>query len=164
MTESEVFTAAKETVAALARAGLRLSLAESCTGGLIAKLITDVPGASDVFWGSIVSYSNEVKMSVLGVSPYTLAEHGAVSGECALEMADGSRRVCHSDIAVSVTGIAGPGGGTPEKPVGTVWVGISCDKHRGAHLLRHAETLGREDIRLMTAEHVLRLISETVTK
>lgn len=161
MTGDEVFTAAKEAVGALARAGLRLSLAESCTGGLIAKLITDVPGASEVFWGGVVSYSNEVKMSVLGVSPGTLAVHGAVSGECALEMADGARRVCHADIAVSVTGIAGPDGGTPEKPVGTVWVGISCDKRREAHLLRHTETSGRDEIRLMTAKHVMHLIRET---
>ncbi len=162
MTERDILSLAKETVGVLRRAGLRLAAAESCTGGLISKLITDVPGASDVFWGGIVSYSNDVKMSVLGVPRETLAEYGAVSRQTALLMADGALTACGADIAVSTTGIAGPGGGTKEKPVGTVWVAISCEKRREAHLLTHTEDAGRDAIRLMTAAYVLRLISETV--
>ncbi len=152
---------AAEAVDALRRANLRLATAESCTGGLIAKLITDIPGASDVFVGSVVSYSNDVKSSLLGVPEDVLRERGAVSRETALYMADGARRACHADIAVSTTGIAGPGGGTKEKPVGTVWVAVSCEKRREAHLLAHTEDAGREAIRLATAEYVLRLIYET---
>lgn len=162
ITERDVLRRAAEAVDALHRAGLRLATAESCTGGLIAKLITDIPGSSDVFWGGIVSYSNDVKKAILGVPEKILSEHGAVSRETALLMADGALDACCVDIAVSTTGIAGPGGGTKEKPVGTVWVAVSCEKRREAHLLSHTENAGREAIRLATADYVLRLISETV--
>ncbi len=101
--------------------GLTLATAESCTGGLVGARLTDVPGASDVFRGAVVAYANAVKESALGVSAETLAEHGAVSAECALEMAQGTRRALSADIAVSVTGIAGPDGGSAEKPVGLVF-------------------------------------------
>lgn len=162
MTGHEINTAAARTVKALSSAGLRLATAESCTGGLIAKLITDVPGSSDVFLGGIVSYANEVKMSPLGVRAETLKAHGAVSEETALEMADGARRVCGADIAVSTTGIAGPGGGTPEKPVGTVYIAISYGDRCEARLLRHPEDAGRDAIREKTAETVLELITKTI--
>ena len=107
--------------------GRRLTLvtAESCTGGLIAHRLTNVSGSSAYFLGGIVSYSNEAKAQLLGVRQSTLEAHGAVSEATAIEMARGARRVFKADIAVSVTGIAGPGGGTPEKPVGLVWVGLS---------------------------------------
>ena len=102
-----------------------LVTAESCTGGLIASRITDVPGSSVYFLGGIVAYSYEVKASLLGVSWDTLNNNGAVSRETVIEMACGARKVLGADIAVSVSGIAGPGGGTLAKPVGTVWVGLS---------------------------------------
>lgn len=102
-----------------------LVTAESCTGGLIASRITDVPGSSVYFLGGIVAYSYEVKASLLGVSWDTLNNNGAVSRETVIEMARGARKVLGADIAVSVSGIAGPGGGTLDKPVGTVWVGLS---------------------------------------
>ena len=102
-----------------------LVTAESCTGGLIASRITDVPGSSVYFLGGIVAYSYEVKASLLGVSWDTLNNNGAVSRETVIEMACGARKVLGADIAVSVSGIAGPGGGTLDKPVGTVWVGLS---------------------------------------
>lgn len=102
-----------------------LVTAESCTGGLIASRITDVAGSSAYFLGGIVAYSYEVKASLLGVSWDTLNNNGAVSRETVIEMARGARKVLGADIAVSVSGIAGPGGGTLDKPVGTVWVGLS---------------------------------------
>ncbi len=104
---------------------LTLSLAESCTGGLLASILTDIPGSSHYVAGGVVSYSNEAKMQVLGVRPETLEAHGAVSAETAAEMARGVRALLHSDLAISVTGIAGPGGGTPEKPVGLVYLHLS---------------------------------------
>lgn len=102
-----------------------LVTAESCTGGLIASRITDVSGSSAYFLGGIVAYSYEVKAALLGVSWDTLNNKGAVSRETVIEMARGARNVLKADIAVSVSGIAGPGGGTPDKPVGTVWVGLA---------------------------------------
>ena len=104
---------------------VRLGTAESCTGGLVATSITDVAGSSEVFDGSIVSYSNEVKESRLGVNPETLAQYGAVSEQAAKEMAEGALAALGVDLAVSTTGIAGPGGASDEKPVGTVWIGVA---------------------------------------
>lgn len=120
------------TVLRLAREqGLHIACAESCTGGLVSAALTDVPGASDVFAGGIVSYSNGVKTGVLSVAPELIGTHGAVSPEVALAMAEGALRLAAVDIAISATGIAGPGGGSDEKPVGLVWFGIACaDGHR----------------------------------
>ena len=111
----------------LVKRGLTISAAESCTGGMFRAAMTDVPGTSAVFDRSLVTYSNEAKMQELGVSAETLEKFGAVSEETAREMAEGVRRVSGSDIGVSVTGIAGPDGGTEEKPVGTVWYGLAMD-------------------------------------
>ncbi len=103
---------------------LKLVAAESCTGGLIGSRITDVSGSSEYFLGSIVAYAYEVKVSLLDVSWDTLNTHGAVSRATVIEMAKGARNRLGGDIALSVSGIAGPDGGTPEKPVGTTWVGL----------------------------------------
>jgi len=105
--------------------GLKLATAESCTGGLIADKITDVPGSSDYFLGGFVSYAYEAKVAALGVSWDTLHKFGAVSRETVLEMAHGARRALGADLAISVSGIAGPGGGLPEKPVGATWIGLA---------------------------------------
>ena len=110
----------------LRQAGLKLALAESCTGGLIGHRVTNVPGSSDYYLGSVTAYAYEAKERLLGVSHDTLVHYGAVSQETALEMARGIRRVLDADIGVSVTGIAGPGGGLPGKPVGLVWIGLSA--------------------------------------
>ena len=110
---------------ALEATGSYLAAAESCTGGLIGTLLTDLSGASGSFWGSLVVYSNEAKMRVLGVDPATLERYGAVSRETVREMAGGALRVSNAEFSVSVSGIAGPTGGTPEKPVGTVWIGTA---------------------------------------
>lgn len=109
----------------LKKRGLTLSAAESCTGGLLSSMITDVPGSSGYFTGSVVAYDNEVKKKTLGVKSATLREYGAVSVAAADEMASGVRRRLKTDIGVAVTGIAGPGGGTVRKPVGTVFIGVS---------------------------------------
>ena len=106
--------------------GLSLATAESCTGGRIADRLTGIPGSSDYFLGAIVAYANSVKIGTLGVSGETLERHGAVSRETALEMARGARLKLATDMAVSVTGIAGPGGGLPGKPVGTTWIGLAA--------------------------------------
>ena len=103
----------------------KLALAESCTGGLVGNRITDVPGSSEYFLGSVVAYAYEAKVNLLGVSWDTLNSTGAVSKETVIEMARGARKVLNADVAVSVSGIAGPGGGSDEKPVGTTWIGLA---------------------------------------
>jgi nicotinamide-nucleotide amidase len=118
-------TLAETLVRTAVARGVTLAVAESCTGGRVASTITDVPGASQVFLGGVVSYSNAAKADMLGVDPSILRTHGAVSSETAAAMALGARDRLHADIAVSITGIAGPDGGTAEKPVGLVWFGIA---------------------------------------
>jgi len=117
----------EQTLGPLLRArGLKLATAESCTGGLVADHITDVPGSSDYFVGGVVAYAYEAKVALLQVSWDTLRLHGAVSQETVIEMARGVRTALGADLGVSVSGIAGPGGGLPEKPVGTTWIGLSA--------------------------------------
>ncbi|HSO11101.1 MAG TPA: CinA family protein [Anaerolineales bacterium] len=108
----------------LQQRGLKLGLVESCTGGLVGHRVTNIPGSSEYFMGGVVSYSYEAKVSVLGVSWDTLNTFGAVSQNTVLEMARGAKKLLDVDIAVSISGIAGPGGGTVDKPVGTTWVGL----------------------------------------
>jgi PncC family amidohydrolase len=110
---------------ALAERGLSLALAESCTGGMVAARLTDRPGASRFLEAGLVTYSNAAKESLLGVERATLEAHGAVSEAVARAMLDGARRATGADAAIAITGIAGPEGGTPEKPVGTVWIGAA---------------------------------------
>jgi len=106
--------------------GLSLAVAESSTGGLLGHLVTSVPGSSTYFRGGVIAYANEVKIGVLGVSLDTIETFGAVSRETVLEMASGVRRVLQTDIGIAISGIAGPDGGTEEKPVGTTWIGLSA--------------------------------------
>ncbi|MGM9645599.1 MAG: CinA family protein [Eubacteriales bacterium] len=141
---------------------LTLSSAESCTGGLISKMITDVAGCSDVFEGGVVSYSNDVKMKLLGVKPQTLEKHGAVSAETAKEMALGVRLACMADIGISTTGIAGPTGGTKEKPVGTVYIGISFGDVCESGLLSINPDYSREKIRSIAAQKILELLYKKI--
>ena len=118
-------TVASATAALLRKAGATLAVAESCTGGALSASFTAMAGASEYFLGGVVSYSNDVKANVLGVPRDTLELYGAVSEETAMAMADGVRCLCGSDYALSTTGIAGPAGGSEEKPVGTVWIGLA---------------------------------------
>ncbi|HEX5961635.1 MAG TPA: CinA family protein [Rhodanobacteraceae bacterium] len=113
---------AERVAETLGAGGAMLATAESCTGGWIAKLLTDIPGSSAWFQGGAVTYSNGLKQALLGVTAATLERHGAVSRECALEMVAGALVRLDASIAVAVTGVAGPMGGTPDKPVGTVWI------------------------------------------
>ncbi len=106
---------------------LKIATAESCTGGLIGHTITGVPGSSEYYEGGIISYSNEMKMRFLGVREQTLKEHGAVSEQTAREMSEGVRKATGADIGISTTGIAGPGGGTEEKPVGLVYISLATE-------------------------------------
>ena len=124
-------------VRSFAARGLTFSTAESCTGGLIAKLVTDVPGSSAVLAGGCVSYVNDVKIRVLGVDPAVIARDTEVSEACARAMAEGARRLFGTDVAVSTTGFAGPGGGTDRDPVGTVYVGVATA--RGTTCFRVSE-------------------------
>jgi nicotinamide-nucleotide amidase len=125
-----------EVLDLLRKRGLTIAVAESCTGGRICDKLTNVPGCSDVFKGGVVVYSNDAKVKLLGVSHDTIKKHGAVSAECAEEMSGGVCRVFNADIGVSVTGIAGPDGGSQKKPVGLVYVSVACKHERVAFELR----------------------------
>jgi nicotinamide-nucleotide amidase len=153
----------QEHVLALCRArGLTLATAESCTGGLVAARLTSVPGSSDVFRGAVVAYADAVKEAGLGVPPEVLERHGAVSAETAEAMAAGARERLRADVAVAVTGVAGPGGGTPEKPVGLVYVhGLGPDGGNGVELSFPGD---RESIRRRSAVTALHLLRRLLTR
>jgi len=142
--------------------GLTLAAAESCTGGLLGKLLTDVPGSSAVFLLSAVTYSNSMKEKLLGVEAALLREQGAVSEACARAMAEGVRRLSGADLAVAITGIAGPTGGSLTKPVGTVYLAISDDAGTD---VRHRlfPALDRQLVRSFSAEAALSLIHLRLT-
>ncbi len=146
-----------ELVDLLKEKRLKIATAESCTGGLIAERITSVPGASAVFDCGIIAYSNEMKKCLLGVKTETLMEFGAVSEQTASEMATGVRRISGADIAVSVTGIAGPDGGSPDKPVGTVCIAVSI-LHRTLSK-RFLFNGDRESVREQTAHSALEMVA-----
>ena len=134
----------------------KLSLAESCTGGMIASRITDISGASEIFTHGFVTYSNHAKQQLLGVNESLIKTHGAVSKEVALAMAEGALARSRADIAVSVTGIAGPTGGTDDKPVGTVWIGLATPNRRLAIKKFHPQ--GRQIFKQATSQNALDLI------
>lgn len=136
--------------------GLKLVLAESCTGGLVGSRITDVPGSSEYFLGGVVAYAYEAKVDLLGVSWDTLNTRGAVSRETVLEMARGVRQRMKADLAVSISGIAGPGGGTPEKPVGTTWIGLAAEDGEWAKVYQFSED--REGNKALAAEAALKVL------
>jgi PncC family amidohydrolase len=146
---------AQQIAAALRARGWTLATAESCTGGLVGARLTGEPGSSAWYVGGVVAYSNELKTRLLGVSPALLAAHGAVSDPTAAAMAEGARTATGADCAVAITGIAGPGGGTPEKPVGTVFVAVATPG--GASVRRHAFDGGREAVRDAAVRHALAL-------
>lgn len=148
----------EEIISKLVEKNITISTAESCTGGSLGKIITSVPGVSSIYGYGFITYANEAKEKILGVSHETLEEYGAVSYQTALEMAQGARYVSGSDIAVSVTGIAGPGGGTKEKPVGLVYIAIA-DKNGSEY--RKLNLLGnRDEVRAKTCDEVFRLVKD----
>lgn len=144
----------------LIKHGMKLATAESCTGGLIAQKITSVAGASECFDCGVVTYSNAQKQKLLGVSAETLEKFGAVSQQTALEMCKGVKALSDADFGISVTGIAGPGGGTPEKPVGTVWIGICGENlHKAEKFLFDGD---RQQVRENTAEMALKMVEDAI--
>lgn len=146
-----------EHVAASAAAlNIRVATAESCTGGLLAKTITDAPGASAYYAGGVVAYCDEVKANHLGVDPRNLETHGAVSKVVALQMAFGACHRFSADVALAVTGIAGPSGGSPEKPVGTVWFAVAQADGTGEARVERFEG-GRTAVRVKSVTAALRL-------
>jgi nicotinamide-nucleotide amidase len=149
----------------LRAARLRVALAESCTGGWVAKALTDIAGSSQWFERGYVTYSNAAKQEALGVRAATLATHGAVSGPTVSEMAAGALRASGADIAVAISGVAGPDGGTPDKPVGLVWFGVAwrADGIEGSEEGRRY-TGDREAIRRAAVAHALELIVATATR
>ena len=140
--------------------GLKITTAESCTGGMIASSITDVPGSSDVFGRGFVTYSNEAKIDLLGVKLETLEKFGAVSEQTVREMVQGALANSNADIAIATTGIAGPGGGTEEKPVGLVYIGIS--RYSDIRIIKLHLSGNRQQVRKETVERVLQLIESSL--
>ncbi|HML29875.1 MAG TPA: CinA family protein [Hyphomicrobium sp.] len=156
----DVLANAKRVIDALRTQNRKLTTAESCTGGLVAAAITAIPGSSDVFFGGFVTYSNDAKEQLIGVDTDLIKHHGAVSEAVAHAMADGAIRTTGADLAVSITGIAGPGGGSPHKQVGLVYIGVAsvfdapCVER---HMFGDA---GRDEVRLASLRAALRLLEE----
>lgn len=144
----------------LGDSGLTLATAESCSGGLVANTLTDVAGSSAYFLGGVVAYSNAVKETMLGVDSETLKEHGAVSEPVARQMAEGARKRFGADYAVACTGIAGPSGGSPDKPVGLVYTAVATPDH--VEVRRNLFNGLREEIKRMTAQTVLQMLIENL--
>lgn len=162
--DEELFDRCAELVRAAAGAGVLLGTAESCTGGLVSGCLTAVPGSSAVVRGGVTSYAVPVKHAVLGVSSAVLDAPGvgAVSSECAAQMAEGAARVLGADVAVSVTGIAGPGGAEPNKPVGTVWFGLCTPA--GTRTVRHCFDGDRAAVRHAAVRCAVDLLYEGVVE
>lgn len=161
MNEKYLISLAEEIVNKLKNRNYTLAVAESCTGGWLSKIITDVSGASSVYNGGVCSYSNEVKMKLLGVKAETLEAHGAVSEETAAEMANGVRAALNADIGVGITGIAGPLSDNTAKPVGLIYIALSTDEKTVVKELRNTFTADvRNNNRLSAVEAALDLLGE----
>lgn len=160
MWPNDIQATASKIIADFTARGLKVATAESCTGGLIAGALTEISGSSAVVDRGFVTYSNDAKIQMLGVDPATLAAHGAVSRQTAVEMARGAVARSEADFAVAVTGIAGPGGGSPEKPVGLVH--LSATGRNGTALNRemHYGDIGRDAVRLATIRTALEMLTE----
>lgn len=157
-----VYEVARRLGQALAQRGWRLALAESCTGGLASSLLTDVAGSSAWFAGAVVAYSNEAKRNILGVSQATLDTKGAVSRETVQAMTRGALGVFGADVAVAISGIAGPGGGSPQKPVGTVW--MAWEGPFGLEVGRHQFSGDRLAVKDQSARTAVATLLDLVTR
>ncbi|OPL20043.1 MAG: hypothetical protein AVO35_00885 [Candidatus Aegiribacteria sp. MLS_C] len=146
----------------LADSGLTLAVAESCTGGMLGMTLTAEPGASQWFIGGVIAYSDSIKTLLLGVDPGTIADSGAVSRETVMQMASGVRSLTGADISIAVTGIAGPAGGTPDKPAGTVWMAICHDA--GCRAWRGFFSGGRDMVRRGATDSLLENLVEFLSK
>jgi len=161
MIDQATLAEAASLLQACREAGLTIATAESCTGGLIAATLTAIAGSSDVVDRGFVTYSNDAKTEMLGVPPELIAGHGAVSEEVARAMAEGALARCSADLAVSVTGVAGPGGGTAEKPVGLVWFGC-LRRDRAATALRRVFPGDRAEVRRASVAQALHLLRQEI--
>jgi nicotinamide-nucleotide amidase len=161
VTDQDLYQLAEEVGRSAGAAGWRIVTAESCTAGWIAKALTDVPGSSQWFDSGYVTYSNTAKTRDVSVSARTLAEHGAVSEATVREMANGALQATGVEMAIAVSGIAGPDGGTAEKPVGTVWFGIATPEAHGPATVCELQHFAgdRDQVRRLSVEHALRLAS-----
>jgi nicotinamide-nucleotide amidase len=159
-TDQELVDLARRVGEAFRERGLRLATAESCTGGLVAHLITEVPGSSDYFTGALVTYSNQNKIALAEVPPEVLEAHGAVSAQVAMAMAEGTRRRLGVDVAVAITGVAGPDGGTAAKPVGLTYVAIA--DANGSDVRRHVWDGDRSANKRLSAAAALEFALERI--
>jgi len=162
-TNNHLLAATDGLIAKLRRHGLKLGSAESCTGGLFGALITEHAGVSDIYLGGIIAYDNRIKTEILGVPDKIIETYGAVSPEVAHHMAQGARTRLNSDLAISVTGIAGPGGGTIQKPVGMVCFGLSGCIHNKTidqDFIHYFGDLGRQAIRLKSVETMIEMANQ----
>jgi len=150
----------KELGEILTGKNLKIAVAESCSGGLIGHRITNVPGASRYFLGDVVAYDNEVKINLLGVPREVIIKHGAVSEECARYMAEGVRKLLGADVSVATTGIAGPTGGTKEKPVGLVYMAVS---YKTVEVRKYLFKGSRLEIKNQTAENAMKFVVEVLS-
>ncbi|MBG2705795.1 nicotinamide-nucleotide amidase [Klebsiella oxytoca] len=157
MTDSELMQLSEQVGPALNARGATVTTAESCTGGWVAKTLTDIAGSSAWFERGFVTYSNEAKSQMIGVSEATLLDHGAVSEPVVVEMAIGALRAARADYAISVSGIAGPDGGSAEKPVGTVWFGVASASGQGV-TQRECFAGDREAVRRQATAYALNLL------
>ena len=153
---------AREVLDAARARNIRLVTAESCTGGLIAALLTEIPGSSDVVERGFVTYSNEAKQEALGVPAALLRKYGAVSDHVARAMADGALRHARAQWAIAVTGVAGPGGGSAEKPVGLVYIALTNGHDISSHEYRFGD-IGRNEVRLATVREAVKLLAAALS-
>ncbi|GAB4139196.1 MAG: CinA family protein [Sphingomonadales bacterium] len=157
---SEFDSLVTELLATCRQQGLRIATAESCTGGLVAAALTEIAGSSDVYVGGVNAYANDAKTTLLGVPAALIAREGAVSAAVARAMAEGARQSLGVDIAVSITGIAGPGGGSLDKPVGLVWFGLAIKDGDSRALERRFGAIGRAMVRRDSVKQALQLLVE----
>lgn len=160
-TDDELLDLAERVGAACRARGITIATAESCTAGLVAHLLTEIPGSSDYFRGGLVTYANDVKTALAGVPDETLAAHGAVSAQVAVAMAEGARDRLDVDVAVAVTGVAGPVGGTPAKPVGLTYVAVADGA--GDDVRRFAWTEDRSGNKRSSAAAALALLADRLS-
>jgi nicotinamide-nucleotide amidase len=146
----------------LKQKGLTISVAESCTGGLVSSMLTDVAGSSEYIKLNFVTYSNEAKTEILGVDEKVLAQYGAVSEQTAVQMAQGARKMAKSDMGLAITGIAGPSGGTAEKPVGLVYIAVCDNNNNKVVALRLDSSYSRKDIKLLSSLNALKYLLEFI--
>lgn len=159
MFTAKTLTLARQAIAALSQQGMHVVTAESCTGGLIAGALTAIPGSSDVVHGGFVTYSNAAKQAMLNVPEHILAEHGAVSEQTARFMAEGALHATGVELAIAVTGVAGPGGGSAEKPIGLVYMGCATAKETYYQKLELGD-IGRDKIREATVAAALTMLRD----